>query len=249
MRVGLKGWRSAKVAWMVAGIVAAAGHVQATPTFFVDSTPPSSLTNDLAWQAAVGTFSEIDFSSLTDGQVVPSFTAGSVTVTPTLPNLGNASPVVFAGDYAAGGGQFGSVFDNALITCQQIPCFVSGNHDSAMTFTFSVPVFGFGVWIFDDLNFQADSFAMTANGMTSPVLDANPGLTPWIVEGFLGVVDPEGISSLTIFNTGPDNLNFRLFELDHIQVSTNFPVPTPGTAWLLAFGVYALVARRSKRHS
>ncbi len=63
---------------------------------------------------------------------------------------------------------------------------------------------------------------MIANGHTSGVLDANPGSTAHIVEGFLGVVDAAGISSVTVRNRSGQ----IGFELDHIQVS---PIPEPGS--------------------
>ena len=237
---------------VLAAVLFMGEHALAIPTFFVDSTPPPSLTNDLGWQAAVGMFSEIDFTSFADGETVSSFTVGGVTVTPTLPNVGGgASPLAFAGQFAAAGGQYGTVFDRTLYTCSTSDCFIRDTRDHEITFTFSEPVFGFGAWISDDLLFQPDSFAMRANGATSGVVDANPGENPWIIDGFLGVVDPEGISSLTIFNTGPSSLTFRLFEVDHIQVSTNFPseVPAPATTWLLVMGLSVLGAARARRRS
>ena len=191
-------------------------------------------------------FAEINFLAFTHGQIVPSFSLGGVTVSVSLPNIGEAPATIFVGGYTAAGGQHGTVHDRALVTCARLPCFTDGIFDNAITFSFSVPVFGFGAWIFDDGDDSVDSFAMMANGSTSATLDANPGSSSHTVEGFLGVTDTVGISQLTIFNTNADG---HVFELDHIQLSTDLPseIPAPPVAWLTGLGLAGLAfARRRK---
>jgi hypothetical protein len=177
-----------------------------TPVFFVDDTPPPARANDIEWQAAVGSFAEIDFADVAHGSLVADFRVGNVTVTvsPSIPGWGGT---IFAGGYVDGGGQYGTVFDNAVLAY------------NAITFSFPTPVLGFGVWIFDDGSCCADSYAMTANGMTSDMLDSNPGLVGHTVEGFIGVKDTAGISQVTVFNTN----QVGVFELDHIQIAEGPP--------------------------
>ena len=173
-----------------------------SPSFFVDDTPPPARANDIEWQTAVGSFAEIDFLDFANGSPAPEFRVGNVTVTVSVPIPGWGG-TIFAGGYVGGGGQYGTVFDNALVAY------------TAITFSFSTPVLGFGTWIFDDGSCCADSYAMTANGMTSDTLDSNPGLSGHIVEGFIGVKDTAGISQVTVFNTNQGGV----FELDHIQIA------------------------------
>ena len=210
-------------------------QTQAAPMFFVDATPPSSSSNDTAWQSAVGSWTEEDFEGFTNGQAVPFFTMGGVTVTVSLPNVGGPTTGrIFAGSFSgAAGGQAGTVDGKALLTCMalDLPC------DIAIQFDFSAPVLGFGAWIFDDGFGTEDSFRMMANSATSAVLDANPGFGAHIVEGFIGVKDDAGISSLTIFNV---NSQGAVFELDHLQLAELSPVPEPATLELIALGLLGL---------
>ena len=57
----------------------------------------------------------------------------------------------------------------------------------ATILSFSTPVVGFGTWVFDNNRASAESFTLTANGMTSLPID-NGGGTAHILDGFLGVI-------------------------------------------------------------
>ena len=153
----------------------AAGPSSAAPVFWVN--PGYDLILDLPWQAAVGTFDEIDFDSYAPGSIVNSFTLGGVsmpgvTVSPYIP--GASGPTqgaeMFFGDWGSTS-TYGNVYRGALLS--QNP---SSGPQKAMIFDFSRPVYGLGMWIYDNGKSSIDSFQMTVNGATSGVLDANPRL-------------------------------------------------------------------------
>ncbi len=206
----------------------AAGTSSAAPVFWVS--PGYDLMLDLPWQAAAGTFDEIDFDSYANASIVNSFTLGGVampgvTVSPYIP--GASGPTqgaeIFVGSWGSTS-QYGNVYDRALLSRNP-----SSGAQKAMIFNFSRPVYGLGMWFYDNGIGSIDSFQMTVNGATSAVLDANPGGGAHTVEGFLGVTDPAGITSALVFNCS----GTAVFEIDHFQVST---VPEPASLGLVGLG-------------
>jgi hypothetical protein len=225
--------RRGALGFSLALILGASGQVAAAPLFFLS--PGTNPAGDVAWQTAVGSFVEEDLDSFVNGAIVTSVVMGGVTVGFSLPSVGGSGVEIFAGAFAGGGGVYGTVSGNALLNRN-----ASGGPDSQIQFTFSSPVRGFGLWVFDNTFGSADSFTMTANSVTSGVLDASPGSTAHTVEGFLGVYDPAGISSVTVTNT----TGAIFFELDHLQVAT---VPEPASLALLGGGLIAMGACRRRR--
>lgn len=205
-----------------------AGSALAVPTYYLS--PGANAAGDLAWQTAVGSFVEEDFDSYNNGDPLSSFTMGGVTVGVSLPNSGGGGEI-FYGAYGPGGGVYGTVANGALGS------FRTGVAvDNAITLTFSQAITGFGLWVFDNSTATADSFTMTVNAVASGVLDANPGMTAHAVEGFLGVFDAAGFTSLTISNAS----STAVFELDHFQLS----IAEPATVALLALGMLMIGVRR-----
>ncbi len=209
----------------------------AAPVFFV--APGNNPTSDIAWQTAVGSFAEQDFETgfPASGGSVSSFNFGPTTVTPNLPGYGAGAEIFVSGAFNTNG----TVYQKALLSCAR-PQF--GVCDNEITFAFSQSVIGFGLWIFDNSSSSVDSFEMVVNGHTSNILDANPGSGAHIIEGFLGVVDTNGINSLTIRNASGTGA----FEMDHLQIATS-PAPEPGTLAILGLGLAGIGFRRTKRLS
>ncbi len=233
-----RAWRFGFAGLAALLLIAAAGPASATPLFWVMSGTDVNL--DLPWQAAVGTFAEADFDGYGNGSLVSSFTLGgvampSVTVSPSLPGSGGpaSGAEVFVGSWGPTS-QYGNVYDRALLSRNP-----SSGMQTSMIFNFSRPVYGFGLWIYDNGTSSVDSFQMTVNGATSGVLDANPGSGAHTVEGFLAVIDPAGITTATVFNYSGQ----AGFEIDHFQVST---VPEPATLGILGLGILCLAFRRRR---
>ena len=194
----------------------------AAPMFYLS--PGTDPNGDLAWQGDAGSFSEQNFESgFSQGQELDTFNVGSHILDVSLPNAGSEFVRIFQSPaYAGAGGVNGTVFNFATGS------FNNTQGDNELLIEFAAPVFGFGVWLFDDGSSTADSITMTVNGLTSAVLDSAPGSTSHAVEGFLGVIDNTGISSVLITGTSS-------FEADSFQVSnTSLAVPSPtGLALML----------------
>jgi hypothetical protein len=210
------------------------GSAQGFPTFYLSA--GINPTGDSAWQTAVGSFVENDLDGFAHGSIVSSLIMGGVTVNVSLPNAPINSAEIFAGSYAGGGGQYGTVFNSALLNRSG----GSSPADNEILFSFSTPVKGFGMWVFDNASGSIDRFEMTANGQTSGILDANPGQGAHIVEGFIGVEDPTGISSVIIRNRS----GLVYFEVDHLQLA---PIPEPSSLLLLGLGASAFAFRKRRK--
>lgn len=221
----------------------------------------TAVTGDLGFQAAVtgagGVVHESDLNSLLHGARVSSILVGPETIDVDLTTGGvfvDGTAEAFAGSFGGGGGVYGTVDGTALLNRT-----AAGGATTQMTFLFASPVYGFGIWIFDNSSASSDSFRaiVTEDGgevSVSSILDANPGSAAHTVEGFLGATSPIGITSFTI-EVGASSLagftpHAISFELDHPQVGIAplaAAAPLPAGAWA-GFGMLAgLAALRSLR--
>lgn len=164
-------------------------------TFHVS--PTLSPSGDVSWQADVGRFTELDLEAVPPGSV-DTLAAGGVTVDVDLDGVGGNSETVELWTLAGPGLVCGEVEGQTLLS-RADPGDV---WHSQITFTFSVPVRGFGSWIFDDAACCAQSFRLVvtdANSVVhfSPTLERGNG-TATEIEGFLGVVSEVGIAMVAV---------------------------------------------------
>lgn len=203
----------------------------AAPTFFLS--PGNDPTGDLAFQAQLDGFAEEDFEEFRD-ELIYSMNIDGIVVSFAVPDgVPRALSAAF-GQW----GEYGTIWETALFSCPEV--FFCGPSPASMVLYFSEPIAGFGTWIWEDDTSAFDSYQMFVNGVTSPSLDADPGAT-YGVEGFLGVTDPDGFTSLRIDTTSTG----RSFALDHIQIARTL-VPLPPALWLFGSAVLGLAvsARR-----
>jgi hypothetical protein len=241
------------LAVLTAAMILSFGLAEAVPTFYTDRTDWVNAV--LAVNAGAGFHLE-DF----DGLGVTPGTPGSLgyglgpgphslaggDASLTLSNIGNGGSqtgIVASGSNGTQALQGRVVQDSSDV--ELFPGFiVLGEGAESMSFSFSTSLLGFGaMWNLPQLD---DGLSLSANGSSSLAST-----------GFLGVVDPMGISS---FDLGPGFqsggfplLSFQNFEMDDLEYAVRGAAPSaePGTLLLLALGAGALGAgarfRREKR--
>ena len=96
------------------------------------------------------------------------------------------------------GGEFGTVSGGALLNVD-----ASSSSHSEMLFSFSIPIRGFGAWIFDDTAGDDQIFRLRVTEVggveyVSPLLNSSNGPASVFVEGFLGVSSDVGGSKRVI---------------------------------------------------
>lgn len=185
-----------------------------THEFFTSNGPNPD--GDMAWQTAVdGEFIEEDFEDYLLGEYLeyyhlPEGVVGHMSLTSAQADGLEVHQSNFFVD-----GQPGTVFNQVLLNRSP-----DGNRGQEMLIEFSSPVYGFGAWIYDDQGSQVSHARLIVDGVTSPILDANPGEPDHALEGFIGVVDPGGISTVII------DTELGGFELDHMQIALGHPSPS-----------------------
>lgn len=212
------------------------------PTFFVEPTTwgsPVDPTLDSEWESAVNNdFVELDLDEFPNGFDVDVLVAGDITI-----DIGQAGsscfippdePVACPGNgiaatarilrasYHCCGGSYGTVYESALLNVVDDPPYYGLRH-SEITFTFSEPVFGFGLWIFDDAASSPQNFRLHVTDprgvvTTSDLLESGNG-NAHFMEGFLGATAPRGIvkASVEVLENGIPYA--KAFEVDHPSVS------------------------------
>jgi len=185
------------------------------PSYFVG--PGDSPTGDQGWLDAAGSeYSEEDFESISG--VVAHFSAGGVTVNVGLAGVGGVvtGAEILSANFGTSSAA-GTVYSRALVNRA-----ASKSVHSRMTFAFSPAVTGFGAWIFDDFGQGDQNFRLIVTDVdgqqhSSPLLAAT-GQGMGGVEGFIGVVAPEGIAAVAIVSTVDGTEVTSFFEVDHVHV-------------------------------
>lgn len=202
-------------AWLPLPFLFAVPALAQGPSYFIG--PGDSPTGDQAWLDAAGSeYTEEDFES--HAGILEHFSAGDATVTVGLAGIGGAvtGARILTG-YFGTNSAAGTVYGRALVNAD-----ATNSVHSRMTFAFSPAVNGFGAWIFDDYGQGDQNFHLVVTDVhgqqhTSPPLAAT-GQGMGGVEGFLGVVAPEGIVAATIVSRVQDTEVTSYFEVDHVHV-------------------------------
>jgi hypothetical protein len=210
-----------------------------TSRFFL--TPGANPAGDQRWQqAAAGSRVELDLDNFGHLQSLDRLSVGNLSVRLGT-NREAEGQVVVSSEFAYPG----SVFQSALHDGDANPRLGT----NALTFDFSNPVGGFGLWIFDDNSQSNDSFRMTvedANGdvWRSRVLESGNGFDP-SVEGFIGVHSNVGIRRAVVQAGYWNGSKFLVHDTDFYVDCIQFVVPVPAAAILGAWGL--MMVRRLTR--
>ena len=215
------------------------GESLITSRFYM--TPGENSSGDQRWQrAAAGSRLEMDLDNFGNLQQLDRLVAGGYSIGLGT-NRDSNGQVAVSSEFAYPGSVFRSALHNGMIDAQ------SGS--SALSFDFSNPVSGFGLWIFDENVQSNDSFRLVVEDVNgtiwrSRVLESGNGYNP-AVEGFLGVHSSVGIRRAVLLAGYWDGQSFLVHETDFYVDHIQFVVPVPGAAVLGCVGL--MIVRRLNR--
>ncbi|MFI4881201.1 MAG: GC-type dockerin domain-anchored protein [Phycisphaerales bacterium JB064] len=170
---------------------------------------------DLAFQAALPAgLIELDLDGFASGEAIAALGAGPITITPRLLRADGSVAMDGAEIFRSALLDYPMVMDGGTLLNRS-----SGLVTARLELVFSEPVAGFGAFLYDDgppsHAFRLLAIAPDGTQTPSPSYDTAPG---WAVEGFMGVIAPEGIASV-VFECSAD----YPFEIDHLQIGLRAP--------------------------
>jgi len=226
------------VRFLIAGLAPAAS---ASPVLSVlpNAYPACSGARDLAWQSAVGPFTERAFDNTPAERYLVNVSTYPVLLyaTPSIPSRESGNRELLAGSWSEldTGATYGTI-DGIAVPSRNAHPMIRND----IVFHFGVPNGRVGAWLFDDRRRSAESLVpqvIEAGGAFASLQLESGSSTAWFVEGFPGVSAP-GVAEASFPAVDPTGARIRrISEPDPFQTGTLVtPIDITGAILLGAVG-------------